>query len=85
MVGSGNRNRSKPSESAQTLRSREQGVWVNPKLSGERLDRIEGQVALPALDRCQVARRDLKLLGKALLGEGAALALGTHVDTERLP
>lgn len=58
---------------------------IDTELLCECFDRIEGEIALPSFDRCQVAGRDSKMFGKALLGEGAALALGTHVGTERLP
>lgn len=58
---------------------------IDTELLCERLDRIKREIALPTFDCCEVAWRDPELLGKALLGEGATVALGTHVGAERLP
>lgn len=56
---------------------------INVELSGERLDRIESQVPLPALDRGEVPGRNPELLGKSFLGEGSAVTLGAYIRTER--
>lgn len=61
---------------------REQGVGVNPKLSGECLDRVEGEVAFSALDSSEVTGSDLQLLGHALLGESSSQALGSDVGAQ---
>jgi len=58
-------------------------VRVDVKLLCEGLDGVEGQVALAALDACQVASRDLKPLSEGFLRQAATKTLGTHVRAER--
>lgn len=56
---------------------------INAELCSERLDGVEREVPLPALDRGEVPGRDPELLGKSFLGEGSAVALGADLRTER--
>ncbi|MCI6556885.1 MAG: hypothetical protein SOW43_06100 [Schaalia hyovaginalis] len=56
---------------------------IDVELGGERLDRVESQVPLPALDRGEVPGRNPQLLSKGFLSEGSAVALGADVRAER--
>lgn len=84
MDDGGSCSRAEPDRSPTPLPACQQRVRIDTELLCERLDRIEGEIALAAFDGCEVAGRDPELLGKALLGEGATVALGTHVGAECL-
>lgn len=55
---------------------------IDTELLCERLDRIKREVALPAFDRCEVARCDPELLGQAFLGHASPQTFGAHMGAQ---
>ena len=57
---------------------------LDAELLGEGVDRIQGEVALPALDAGEVPSRDTELFGETLLLQMARKAQIAHLRSEHL-
>ena len=60
----------------------DQGLSLDLELLSESIHRIQGEVALPALDAGEVPSRDTELLGETLLRQTARKAQIAHLRSE---
>ena len=55
---------------------------IDTELLCERFDRIEGEIALPAFDSCEVARGHPEMFGQAFLGHASSQTFGAHMGAQ---